>query len=383
MTTDRAIASARALSTLAVLGVLGVTACGRSAAKGSGDPAAAFGLTETQRARIHVQPVLAASFHPTVDVSGTVAFDGDHSTQVLAPISGPVSRVLVEPGAQVEAGQPLAYVASPDFAAALATYRKTQGAAVNAVRIATRDSALYAHDALARQDLEQAQTDAASAVADRDAALDQLRAIGADSVTLSAIQENRTVQIPQGVIRAPLPGVVVERLITPGQLLQAGQTPCFTVARLATMWVMANVFEQDLPDVALGDPADIQPTAGEKVFHGRVDYVGALVNPDTRATAVRILTDNPGGGLKRDMYVRITIHSRHARQGLLLPVSAVLRDAENLPFVFVTQADSSFARRNVRLGTRVGDQFEVTGGVVAGDRVITEGGLFLQFAENQ
>jgi cobalt-zinc-cadmium efflux system membrane fusion protein len=377
------IADRRTVAALALLGVA-AAACGRSPAKGSAaDPAGAFGLSETQRARIHVQAVTATTFRPTIDVSGTVAFDGDHSTQVLAPISGPVSRVLVEPGAHVEAGQALAYVASPDFAAALAAYRKAQGAAVNALRIAVRDSALYAHDALARQELEQAQTDAASAAADRDATLDQLRAIGVDSITLSAIQENRTVQVPQGVIRAPLPGVVVERLITPGQLLQAGQTPCFTVARLSTMWVMANVFEHDLPDVAIGDPADIHPTAGDMTFHGMVDYIGALVNPDTRATAVRIVTGNPGGGLKRDMYVQITIRSRHARQGLLVPVSAVLRDAENLPFVFVTQPDSSYARRNVQLGTRVGDQFEVTGGVVAGDRVITEGGLFLQFAENQ
>jgi len=379
------IADRRTIATLAVLGIA-AAACGRSPAKGRGsaaDPAAAFGLTETQRARIHVQPVTATTFRPTIEVSGTVAFDGDHSTQVLAPISGPVSRVLVEPGARVEAGQALAYVASPDFAAALAAYRKAQGAAVNAMRIAVRDSALFAHDALARQELEQAQTDAASAAADRDATLDQLRAIGADSVTITAIQENRAVQVPQGVIRAPLPGVVVERLISPGQLLQAGQTPCFTVARLSTMWVMANVFEHDLPDVAIGDPADIHPAAGDVTFHGTVDYIGALVNPDTRATAVRIVTGNPGGGLKRDMYVQITIRSRHARQGLLVPVSAVLRDAENLPFVFVTQPDSSFTRRNVELGSRVGDQFEVTSGVVAGDRVITEGGLFLQFAENQ
>ncbi|HEY6807421.1 MAG TPA: efflux RND transporter periplasmic adaptor subunit [Gemmatimonadales bacterium] len=360
-------------------------ACGRSPAKGgAADPSAgAFGLTETQRARIHVQPVTASTFHPAVEVSGTVAFDGDHSTQILAPISGPVSRILVEPGARVDAGQALAYVASPDFAAALAAYRKAQGAAVNAQRIAARDSALFAHDALARQELEQAQTDAAAAAADRDAALDQLRAIGADSLTLAAIRENRSILAPQGVIRAPLPGIVVERLVTPGQLLQAGQTPCFTVARLTTMWVMANVFEHDLPDVAIGDPADIQPTAGGETFHGRVDYIGALVDPTTRATAVRILTENPGGRLKRDMYVRITIRSRRARAGLLVPVSAVLRDAENLPFVFVAQPDSSYLRRPVQLGTRVGDRIEVTGGVAAGDRVITEGGLFLQFAENQ
>lgn len=358
------------------------TACGRGGAKDPDRPGP-LGLTETQRARIHLAPVADVSFQPSVQVSGTVAFDGDHSTQVLAPISGPVSRILVEPGAHVAAGEPLAYVSSPDFAADLAAYRKAVATATNLIRIAARDSVLYANDALARQDLEQAQTDASSAIADRDAALDQLRAIGVDTAGIAAIRDNRSATIPQGVIRAPLPGTVVERLITPGQLLQAGQTPCFTVAGLSTMWVMANVFEQDLPDVAVGDPADIAPGAGTRVYHGRVDYVGALVDPDTRATSVRIVTGNPDEGLKKDMYVSVTIHSRRARKGLLVPVSAVLHDDQNLPFVFLAKADSSFERRQVGLGNRVGDRFEVTSGLSAGDQIISEGGLFLQFAESQ
>ena len=365
---------------LVALGAL--AACGRTAAK-SDSATAAFGLTEDQRTRIHVAAVDVVMFRPTVEITGTVAFDGDHSTQVLAPISGPVTRLLVEPGAGVAAGQPLAYVSSPDFSAAVGAYRKAQAAASNALRIAARDSALFANDALARQDLEQAQTDAAAAVADRDAALDQLHAIGVDSNTIAAIRQNQPIQVPQGVIRSPLPGIVVERLITPGQLLQAGQTPTFTVARLSTMWVMGNVFEQDLSDVAAGDPADVQLTDSSRVYRGRVDYVGALVAADTRATTVRIITENPGEGLKKDMYVRIAIHSLHSRRGVLVPTSAVLRDAQNLPFVFVAKPDSSFERRNVVVGSRVNDRFEIASGLGAGDHVITEGGLFLQFAESQ
>lgn len=373
MTTDR----------LLLLIAAACAACGRTAARTEDASARAFGLTENQRARIHVAPVEVATFRPTVEVTGTVAFDGDHSTQVLAPISGPVIRILVEPGARVAAGQPLAYVSSPDFAAAVGAYRKAQAAASNALRVATRDSALFANDALARQDLEQAQTDAAAAVADRDAALDQLHAIGVDSTTIEAIRQNQPIQVPQGVIRSPLPGTVVERLITPGQLLQAGQTPTFTVARLTTMWVMGNVFEQDLADVAVGDPVDVQPSDSSRTYHGRVDYVGALVAPDTRATPVRIITENPSEGLKKDMYVRVVIHSLHPRRGVLVPTSAVLRDAQNLPFVFLAKPDSSFGRRTVVLGSRVDDRFEITSGLAAGDHVITEGGLFLQFAETQ
>ncbi len=122
---------------------------------------------------------------------------------------------------------------------------------------------------------------------------------------------------------------------------------------------------------------------GEETFPGRVDYVGALVDPQTRATTVRIVARNRGDFLKRDLYVRVRIRSRRPRRGLLVPVSAVLRDAQNLPFVFVATPDSSFARRQVTLGSRVNDRFEITAGLAAGDPIIVEGGLFLQFAESQ
>jgi membrane fusion protein, heavy metal efflux system len=373
----------RAFALAALCLPLAAAGCGRGADANDGAARAAFGLTAAQRARIHVAPVVADTFSPTVEVTGTVAFDGDRSTQVLAPISGPVVRLLADLGAHVAPGQPLALVASPDFAADVAQYQKALAAAENTGRIAAQDEQLWKNDAIARRDLEQAQTDASQAAADRDAALEQLRAIGVDSAGVEAIRQGRTVAAPQGVVRAPLAGVVVEKLITPGQLLQAGTTPCFTVADLSTVWVMANVFESDLGDVGVGDPADVAPTVGGARFTGRVDYVGAIVDPDTRATSVRIVAQNRNDFLKRGMYVRVDIHSRRPRRGLLVPVPAVLRDADNLPFVFVTGADSSFVRRPVTLGSRVGDRYEISAGLAAGEQIIVEGGLFLQFAESQ
>jgi membrane fusion protein, heavy metal efflux system len=350
----------------------------------NGDPGRdASGLTPAQRAKLHVAPVVSDTFSPTVEETGTVAFNGNTSTQVLAPISGPVTRLAVELGDRVAAGAPLAWVASPDYAADVAQYQKAVAGAENTRRIADQDQQLWKNDAIARRDLDQAETDAAQAAADRDAALEQLRALGLDSAGIAAIRQGRAVAAPQGVIRSPIAGVVVERLITPGQLLQAGATPCFTVADLSTVWVMANIFESDLPDVAVGDPADVEPTVGAERFPGTVDYVGALVDPQTRATEVRILVRNHADFLKRDMYVRVAIHSRHPRRGLLVPVSAVLRDADNLPFVFMARPDGSFARQQVTLGSRVGDRFEITAGLAAGESVITEGGLYLQFAESQ
>ncbi len=372
------LAMAAALAALAA-----AAGCGRHAADRDGPAPAAFGLTPAQRAQIHVAPVVSDTFSPTVQLTGTVAFDGDRSTQVLAPISGPVIRLLADLGERVRAGQPLALVASPDYAAAVAQYQKAVAAAQNARRIADQDAQLWKNDAIARRDLDQAQTDAAQADADREAALEQLRSIGVDSAGLAAIRAGQTVAAPPGVVRSPIPGVVVEKLITPGQLLQADVTPCFTVADLSTVWVMANAFDSDLPDVAVGDPADVTPTDGSERFPGTVDYVGALVDPQTRATLVRVVARNHGDFLKKDMYVRVAVRSRRPRRGLLVPVSAVLRDADNLPFVFLATPDSSFSRRHVTIGSRVGDRYEITAGLAAGDQVIVEGGLFLQFAENQ
>ena len=198
------------------------------------------------------------AFRPEVQTTGTVAFDGDMSTQVLAPISGPVMRILVQPGAWVKRGEALATVSSPDFASAVSDFRKAQAiGGAGAGAWPTLDSALFKNDGIARRDMEQAQTDAVSAEADRDAALQALQALGVDSATLAGLRDNKSMTAVQGVIRAPIEGTVVEKLINPGQLLQAGTTPTFTIADLSTVWVMASVFESDLASVAHGDKVDV------------------------------------------------------------------------------------------------------------------------------
>ncbi|MGB7212253.1 MAG: efflux RND transporter periplasmic adaptor subunit [Gemmatimonadales bacterium] len=363
-----------------------VAGCGHrpvAAADASGD-SLLISIPEAQRSRITVATVKEEPFAPVVEANGVVAFDGDQSTPVLAPISGPVTRIVVEPGAVVRAGDPLAYVASPDFAAAMAGYRKAAASARQLQRVADQNEQLYKNDGIARRELEQSQTDAISAVADRDAAFEQLRALGVDDSTLAALQADRPVAPPPAVIRAPLSGTVVERLITPGQLLQAGSTPCFTVADLSRMWVMTSVFESDLPDVHRGDRAEVRPGAGGAAYAGTVDNIAAEVDSDTKATAVRVVVQNRDGLLKKDMYVRVAVRSSRTRTGILVPVGAVLRDDDNQPFVFVAAGPAgTFARRTITLGERVGDVYEVLHGIQPGDRVVTEGGLFLQFAQGQ
>lgn len=375
----------RAPAVLAILTLAGAAACSRSApdADGRGERASSFSLTPEQRQKIQVEPLAPQSFRRSITTTGTVTFDADHSTQVLAPFSGPVSRLLVTVGARVKAGDPLAAVASPDFAADVAAYRKAVAQAANARRIADLDKKLFANDAIARRDMEQAEADAVSAESDREAALQQLQALGVGEQTLADIREGRPVTQKTSVIRSPIDGTVVEKLITPGQLLEAGATPCFTVADLSTVWVMAHVFDADLPFVSAGDPAEVTTGVTGEPFPGKVDYVAAMVDPATRATAVRIVARNHRDILKKDLYVRVSIQSRRESKGLLAPVSAILRDEQNLPFVFVDDGKEGFARRRVELGSRVGDRQEIVSGLEARDRVVVEGGLFMQFAESQ
>lgn len=339
-------------------------------------------LPPDQRSKIQVEAVAPTTYRRTVETTGSVAFDADQATAVLAPVSGPVSRLLVSVGARVNRGQPLATVSSPDFAAAVSTYRKAVATARNARRVADLDSKLFGSEALSRREMEQAETDALSAESDRDSAMLALRALGLDEKAVEQAGQG-TAHVVEGVIRSPITGTLVEKLITPGQLLQAGTTPCFTVADLSTVWVMANVFESDLPFVGIGDGAEVRTSVAPEPIPGRVSYVAAIVDANTRSISVRIVAKNPKELLKRDQYVRVRIQSHRESRGILAPVSAILRDDENLPFLFVANADGTFARRRIAVGSQVGDRMEVSSGLSSGDRVVTQGGLFMQFAQSQ
>jgi cobalt-zinc-cadmium efflux system membrane fusion protein len=185
------------------------------------------------------------------------------------------------------------------------------------------------------------------------------------------------------VIRAPITGTVAERLITAGQLLQAGTTPCFTIADLSRVWVMTQVFGADLASVRVGDSAEIDTGSDATRMQGKVDNIATLVDPTTRAVGVRVVVENPHGLLRKQMYVRVLLRSHEESDALLIPTSAILRDDENLPFVYVAQADGSFARARVMLGYRHEDQYQITEGLKPGDQVMTDGGVFVQFMQNQ
>jgi len=340
-------------------------------------------LTAAQLQNIRLYTVQPSMYHTTIETSGAVDFDNDQATSVLAPFSGPVSRLLVALGDRVKKGDPLAEVDSPDFAAAISAYSKALATATTNRRLADLDKDLLQHHGVSQREAEQAETDAVNAEADRDAALQALISLNVHPQTIKDIQEGRSTARAAAVLRSPIAGTVVEKLITPGELLQAGGTACFTVADLSRVWVMAQVFGADVASVHLGDPADVLSGIGTKDFSGRVDNIAALVDPDTRSVAVRVVVENPGDFLKKQMYVRVRIRARQESNGLLVPVSSILRDDVNLPFVYLVQADGSFARQHVTLGYRSGDQFDISEGLKTGDRIVIDGSIFVQFIQNQ
>ena len=340
-------------------------------------------LTAEQKQKIRLYTVQDSKFSKVIDTTGSVDFDNDQATSVLAPFGGPVSKLLVKLGDHVEAGTPLAEVDSPDFATAISAYRKALATALTLRRVADMDKDLLQHNGVAQREAEQAQTDAVNAEADRDAALQTLISLNIDPQVIKDLQASRPVSRPGGTIRSPIAGTVVEKLVSPGELLTAGTTPCFTVADLSKVWVMAQLFGSDLAAVSVGDPVAVESGIATNRFAGRVDNIAALVNPDTRAVLVRVVVENPGDFLKKQMYVAVHIQAQRESSGLLAPVSAVLNDDENLPFVYLAQADGSFSRQHVTLGYRAGDQYEISAGLRPGDQVVVDGAIFVQFIQNQ
>ncbi len=338
-----------------------------------------FTIPQDQISHIQIVTLQPTSMTRTLRLTGTVAFNGFDTTPVFTQVSGPVSRIAVTPGEQVRHGQPLLYVASPDYSQSLANYLKARDAYELADNNYARSKDLLDHHAMAVRDFEAAASARTQAAADLGAAEEPLRVLGISNPE-SMIGKPAKGEIP---VLAPIDGQAVERLVAPGQVIQAGATQVFTISNMSSVWVMANIYQKDLPYVKLGDPVTITADSYPGTeFHGNISYIAAALDPDTRTLQARIDVKNPQGKLKKDMYVVAEVQGGLVRNVLLVPFSAVMRDAENQPFVYVVNQNNQFSRRPVTLGDTNTTGMQLTSGVVAGERVVGDGSLFLQFANS-
>ena len=373
----------------AIAAALAFTSCGSgpteseskmtsySASEAKADTASLFTVPQDQMSHLQVVAVEKARLPRLLRLTGNVTYNAFKTTPVFSAIGGPVHEILVAPGQTVHAGQPLLTVNSPDYSAARSAFIKARQASALADKIYNRAQDLFAHGAIAEADLQQAESARTQAEADKQSSEDALRALGLkDPEAVVKNPPKLTSQIP---VIAPVGGEVVERLVGPGQLLMAGATQIFTISDMSTVWVLVNVYQGDLAYVHAGDSVDITTDSYPEVFHGTISYIAPALDPTTRTLQARIVTNNPGKKLKKDMYVAATVQAGAIRDALTVPDAAVLRDTENQPFVYVQSGANQFARRLVKVGDSQAGRTQVTDGLKESERVVGDGSLFLQF----
>ncbi|HEV8039562.1 MAG TPA: efflux RND transporter periplasmic adaptor subunit [Bryobacteraceae bacterium] len=341
-----------------------------------------FTVPSEQLAHLRIVPVATSNWAIAIHTTGTVDFDADHTTQAITQVNGPISRILVDTGAQVKAGEALLYVSSPDVANAISAYRKARNQQQLAQLTLNRTQVLLDRGAVAQKDLEAAQATFNDSATDVQNSLQALRIFGVTKQEIDQAERQNVAITPELAVYAPIAGIVVQKLVSPGQLIQAGATTCFMISDVSTVWVQGHIFDRDLPSVRLGDTVEESNPAFAQKFHGVLSYIGSMVDAATRTTPVRIVTQNPAGLLKKDSFIDAVIHTRTQKNVLTVPVSAVLHNEQNEPFVYLEMQPGKFAQRLITVGAQQNDQQEILSGLKPGDNVVSEGSVFLQFANS-
>jgi membrane fusion protein, heavy metal efflux system len=377
-------------SAVALVLAVTLTACGSGDRKragqmtsysANGSPSATpqlFTIPQDQMAHVQVVTVQPTRLVRTLRLTGAVAYNAFNTTPVITQVGGPVSRILVVPGQHVKTGQPMLEVSSPDYSQLLDAYLKAADSFRLADKNWVRAQDLYQHHAIAQRDLEQAESDHNQAQADLNAADQGMRILGIKNPQDLAKAPSSAL-IP---VLAPIGGEVVERLVSPGQVVQAGQTQAFTISDLSTVWVLANVYQADLAAVRTGDDVVVETDSYPDRFHGRISYVSPALDPNTRTLQARIVVDNPGEKLKRDMYCTVTVTAGFIPNAIAVPDASVLRDDNNQPFVYLATGANQFGRRDVEIGESLDGKTHIPRGLSPGERVVGDGSLFLQFANS-
>jgi cobalt-zinc-cadmium efflux system membrane fusion protein len=325
-----------------------------------------FTVPAEQLAHLQLADARTTTWEKTVRTTGTVDWDNDHTTQAITQVSGPITRLVVDTGTRVKVGD--------------STYRKAKNRSDLAQRILNRSRDLLAHKALSQRDLESAEADANDAATDLQAALQTLKIFGVDQTDIAEAEQQNSAIRPELVMRAPLAGTIVQKLVLPGQFIQAGTTAAFVISDTSRVWVQGHVYDKDLTSIHNGDKVDERNSSFPQTFHGTIAYIGDLIDPATRTTPVRIVTQNEGSLLKKDLFVDVVIHDKTTQDVLVVPTAAILFDDENLPFVYVQVEQGKFGQRLVKLGSQHDDETQVVEGLKPGERVVSQGSVFLQFA---
>ncbi len=361
------------------LSLLALSVCGASGCSDRVKAAAASGPQSTQEGLtlepssaalkfVKIEELVPSDAAPNVSLTGRITFDEDRTQRVATPIDGRATAILVKLGDRVKPGQSLIELSSPQVGQLQADAQKTQQDLMVAQKTVDRVHKLKVDGAVSEKEVGQAEADLQKAKSDVGRTAAQLRSIG-----ISASDPAVAVSI-----RAAVAGTVVERNVLVGQEVRAdATTPLMTVTNLDTVWVNADVYEQDLGLVSSGAVVDVRVPAypGER-FAGTVAHLGDVVDPTSRTVKLRCVVPNPGGKLKPEMFAKVALADTNGKKVLVIPARSVLNEAGKIRVIVVE--GNVFRPVNVEVGPEVEGRVRVLSGLEAGAKVVTDGALFLK-----
>lgn len=299
-----------------------------------------------------------------ITANGTVAPDVNRTIHVTSLGGGRVVDLKVKLGDNVTKGQTLLVISSPDLASAMSDYQKAKADEVLSRKALDRAQMLFDRGAIAAKDLETAQDTEDKAKVDLQTAEQHVHVLGADPAHPSALID----------LKAPVSGTIVEQNIAGFEGIKSlDNTPnLFTIADLAQVWVVCDVFENDLGEVHLGDSAEIRLNAfPDRVFKGKVADISRVLDPNTRSAKVRIVLGNSDGALRPGMYAVATFRSRKLTSRVVVPATAIMR-LHDKDWVFRKEGGNRFRKIMVEADGLAPDGMqEIRSGVKPGDELVT------------
>jgi cobalt-zinc-cadmium efflux system membrane fusion protein len=300
---------------------------------------------------------------PELNVTGVVAVDISRSVPVVSMASGRVVEIRARLGDSVKKGQLLMRVQSADLAEAFSDYRQAVAEERLAVAQLARSKILFDKGAIAQKDLEVAQEAEEKTDVAVETAVERLQILGANKDHPTAVVD----------IVAPVSGVITDQQVTAASGTQGlGSPGAFTISDLSRVWVLCDVYENDLALVTLGEEAEIRLNAyPNTVFKGRISNIGAILDPNIRTAKVRVEVENPGM-MRLGMFVQAKFHGQQAQIHGVVPASAILH-LHDRDWVYVAQDANTFRRVEVRSGRMIAPgRQEIVSGIRSGDRVVAD-----------
>jgi cobalt-zinc-cadmium efflux system membrane fusion protein len=355
----------------------------RPAASGPAAPAAPAGTFQPTPPQLKALTIEAVATHRFASIEladGRIAVDADRATPVYSPFTGRIVALTRAAGDRVVAGAPLAWIEATEYAQARSDLASASAQARLTAATLERKRALLEGHGASLAEVQQAESDAASAAAGLAAVRARLAILGLDAAAIDALAA-ATGGEARIALRAPIAGVVVDRAAAPGQYLQAGAgAALFTIADTRRVWAVGAVREGESAALRRGQPVEVRVAAAPaRRYVSRLDYVGATVDPATHRVTVRATLENADGMLRPEMLATLAVVTDEATAAVAVPESAVVYDGERA-HVWVVGTGDAIGLREIRAGRRGEGLIEVLDGLRAGERVVTRGSLFIDRA---